>query len=72
MQIHGARMIKRDYTPGGKVRTQLKDLRMALRLAEAARLTLPHLESVASRYQQLVDQGHADLDHSALHTLLTR
>lgn len=72
MQIHGTRMIKRDYTPGGKVRTQLKDLRMALRLAEAARLTLPHLESVASRYQQLVDQGHTDLDHSALHTLLTR
>lgn len=71
MQIHGTRMIKRDYTPGGKVRTQLKDLRMALGLAEAARLTLPHLESVASRYQQLVDQGHADLDHSALHQLLT-
>jgi 3-hydroxyisobutyrate dehydrogenase-like beta-hydroxyacid dehydrogenase len=71
MQIHGTRMIKRNYTPGGKVRTQLKDLRMALVLAEAARLTLPHLESVASRYQQLVDQGRADLDHSALHTLLT-
>lgn len=70
MQIHGTRMIKRDYAPGGKVRTQLKDLRLALRLAEAARLTLPHLESAASRYQQLVDQGDADLDHSALHKLL--
>ncbi|MGH2399634.1 MAG: NAD(P)-dependent oxidoreductase [bacterium] len=70
MQIHGTRMIKRDYTPGGKARTQLKDLRMALRLAEAARLTLPHLTSVASRYQQLVDQGHGDLDHSAIHKLL--
>lgn len=72
MQIHGTRMIKREYTPGGKVKTQLKDLRMALRLAEAVRLTLPHLESAASRYQQLVDQGHADLDHSALHKLLAR
>jgi 3-hydroxyisobutyrate dehydrogenase-like beta-hydroxyacid dehydrogenase len=72
LQIHGTRMIERSYTPGGRVRTQLKDLHLALRLAEAARMTLPHAESAAARYQTLVDQGDGDLDHSALHKLLTR
>ncbi|HET6947518.1 MAG TPA: NAD(P)-dependent oxidoreductase [bacterium] len=72
LQIHGTRMIERAYTPGGKVRTQLKDLRLALRLAEAAQVALPHTESAAARYQALVDQGDGDLDHSALHKLLAR
>lgn len=70
LQIHGTRMINRKYEPGGKVSTQLKDLQMALRLAEAARLSLPHLESAAARYQTLVKKGRAELDHSAVHTLL--
>jgi 3-hydroxyisobutyrate dehydrogenase-like beta-hydroxyacid dehydrogenase len=70
LQIHGARMIARTYTPGGKVRTQLKDLRLAQALAAAAGLHLPHLADTAARYQRLVETGHGDLDHSAIHRLL--
>lgn len=70
LQIHGARMIERAYVPGGKVATQLKDLRLARALAAAASITLPHLESTIARYEQLIDQGDAELDHSALHKLL--
>lgn len=70
LQIHGARMIARAYTPGGKVRTHLKDARLALALAAAAGVHLPHLESVAARFEALVAQGDGDLDHSALHKLL--
>lgn len=70
LQIHGTRMIERSYRPGGKVRTQLKDLRLALDLAAAAGVEMPHTQSAASRYQRLVDQGDGDLDHSALHKLL--
>lgn len=70
LQIHGTRMIERAYTPGGKVRTQLKDLRLALTLAAAAGIDLPHTRSAAARYETLVARGDGDLDHSALHRLL--
>jgi len=70
LQIHGTRMIKRAYVPGGKVATQLKDLRLAMRLAETAGLSLPHLESTTERYRRLVDQGRGEEDTSALHALL--
>ena len=71
LQIHGTRMIKRDYTPGGKTSTQLKDLRLAQNLAATAGLTLPHLNDTIARYEQLIALGHANLDHSALHILLS-
>jgi 2-hydroxy-3-oxopropionate reductase len=70
LQIHGARMIKRDYTPGGYARLHLKDLRMAERLAASVGAELPHFADVMARYQRLVDAGQGDLDHSALHKLL--
>lgn len=70
LQIHGSRMINRAYTPGGKVRTQLKDLHLAQELAHSVAVNLPHLESAIARYQQLMAQGDSDLDHSALHKLL--
>jgi 3-hydroxyisobutyrate dehydrogenase-like beta-hydroxyacid dehydrogenase len=70
LQIHGTRMIARDYRPGGKVSTQLKDLTLARALADDCGLSLPHLDSTLARYQSLVDAGAADLDHSALAKLL--
>jgi 3-hydroxyisobutyrate dehydrogenase-like beta-hydroxyacid dehydrogenase len=70
LQVHGTRMINRTYTPGGRVRTHLKDARLGLALAAAAGARLPHLESVAARFEMLVAQGDGDLDHSALHKLL--
>jgi 3-hydroxyisobutyrate dehydrogenase-like beta-hydroxyacid dehydrogenase len=63
-------MIERAYIPGGRARLHLKDLRMALELAEAASVRLPHLASTAALYERLVAQGDGDLDHSALHKLL--
>jgi 2-hydroxy-3-oxopropionate reductase len=70
LQIHGTRMIQRAYEPGGKAKTQLKDLRLASELADSAAIKLPHLESAIALYEKLVAQGSADLDHSALHKLL--
>jgi 2-hydroxy-3-oxopropionate reductase len=70
LQIHGERMIKRAYIPGAKVRTQLKDLRLAQDLAASVSVELPHLKSTSARYQSLVEQGDGELDHSALHKLL--
>jgi 3-hydroxyisobutyrate dehydrogenase-like beta-hydroxyacid dehydrogenase len=70
LQLHGYRMAKRQYVPGGKIKSQLKDLKLARRMAEKAGVKLPHLESTIQFYKKLVAQGHADMDHSALHKLL--
>ncbi len=70
LQLHGKRMIKRAYVPGGKVITQLKDLRLCFNLAESVSAELPHLESTIQLYELLVSRGEGDLDHSALHKLL--
>lgn len=70
LQIHGTRMIERAHTPGGRARTQLKDLRLAEALAREAGVRLPHLESAIALYEALVARGDGDLDHSALHRLL--
>ncbi len=70
LQIHGTRMIDRAYIPGGRAKTQLKDLRLAIGLAAAARVRLPHLASAAALYEALVARGDGELDHSALHKLL--
>jgi len=70
LQVHGTRMITRTYTPGGRARTHLKDLRLAVGLAEVASVRLPHLKNATALFETLVAQGDGDLDHSALHKLL--
>jgi len=71
LQIHGTRMLERSYVPGGRVKTHLKDLKMALHLAATVSARTPNLRTVTDLYQKLVDRGEGDLDHSALHKLLT-
>ncbi|HBY99126.1 MAG: NAD(P)-dependent oxidoreductase [Ardenticatenaceae bacterium] len=70
LQHHGTRMIARDYQPGAHVKTQLKDLRLAQALADAAGVQLPHLNSTVEFYEALVAQGDVKRDHTALHKLL--
>ena len=70
LQLHGSRMIARRYVPGAKATTQLKDLRLAQKLAAGEGLNLPHLESAIQLYETLIARGDGDLDHSGLHTLL--
>lgn len=70
LQLHGTRMIDRQYMPGGKVKTQLKDLELGQKLAQATGISLPHLESTIKIYLTAVEQGYGDLEHSAIHKLL--
>jgi len=70
LQLHGTRMIKRSYEPGGTANIQLKDLRLARALAETAAVRLPHVESLITFYEKLIAQKDGDLDHSAIHKLL--
>ena len=70
LQLHGTRMIKRSYEPGGKATIQLKDLRLGRALAETAAVRLPHAESLITFYEKLIAQKDGELDHSAIHKLL--
>jgi 2-hydroxy-3-oxopropionate reductase len=66
LQEHGERMLARDFEPGGALRLHLKDLRIALELAEQHGAALPAGEQVARAVEALVEASHGDLDHSAL------
>ncbi|NMT62576.1 NAD(P)-dependent oxidoreductase [Marinobacter orientalis] len=66
LELHGQRMIDRDFSPGAPARIQLKDLRMILDEARSEGLTLPLAQQVHNEYQSLVANGHSDVDHSGL------
>lgn len=66
LELHGARMIARDFTPGGPSRLQLKDLRGVETLANANHLELPLTDTVRAAYEAFVAAGNGDVDHSGL------
>ncbi|GJI92061.1 NAD(P)-dependent oxidoreductase [Duganella hordei] len=64
LDVHGQRMLERNFVAGGQVKTQLKDQRNILAAAEAAGITLPVTQLVTERYQSLVETV-PQADHSA-------
>ncbi|BDT61430.1 dehydrogenase [Massilia varians] len=64
LEVHGQRMLERNFVPGGQVKSQLKDLRNALAAAEAAGLTLPVTELVTRRYAT-IEEALPTADHAA-------
>lgn len=66
LQLHGQRMIDRDFTPRGRMSVQLKDLRNVLATAEEIGFSAPITQRFEQLYAEAVDHGLADLDHSGL------
>jgi 2-hydroxy-3-oxopropionate reductase len=67
LELHGKRMIERDFKPGGPVHLQVKDLDTILATAAEEGLNLPLVKDVRARFAALRDDlGGAMLDHSAL------
>ncbi|MBT3046135.1 MAG: NAD(P)-dependent oxidoreductase [Candidatus Thiodiazotropha sp.] len=66
LELHGQRMIEEDFEPGGRCRTQLKDLQQALDFAAELGISLPATELCRDLYRSLLEAGDGDLDHSAL------
>jgi 2-hydroxy-3-oxopropionate reductase len=64
LSLHGTRMAQRDFAKRATMRVQLKDLDNALRVA--GNLQLPITELVRSLYGRAIEQGDAELDHSAV------
>ncbi|MBO6849788.1 MAG: NAD(P)-dependent oxidoreductase [Marinobacter sp.] len=66
LELHGQRMIDREFAPGAPARIQLKDMRMILDEARAEGLTLPLSQQVHNEYLSLIANGHSEVDHSGL------
>ena len=66
LELHGQRMIDRNFVPGGLIKNQIKDLKAALEVAETLGLQLPLTDRVCELFVALAEAGKEDLDHSAL------
>lgn len=66
LELHGKRMVADDFTPGGRAKTQLKDMVQAMYLAAELGLALPATELSRDLYTRMVEAGWGDLDHSGL------
>ncbi len=61
LEVHGQRMLDRNFMPGGQVKTQLKDLDNILDAANTAGISLPVTDLVTAHYRELVKSTpHAD------------
>ncbi len=66
LEIHGKRMIDRQFAPGGSSANQSKDLDAVMATAKALSLTLPLTEAVHAEFTEFVARGNGETDHSAL------
>jgi 2-hydroxy-3-oxopropionate reductase len=66
LEVHGERMIKRDFQPGFRVELHRKDLNLALSCAHALDVSLPGAAIVRELFNACLARGGAKWDHSAL------
>jgi 3-hydroxyisobutyrate dehydrogenase-like beta-hydroxyacid dehydrogenase len=66
LQVHGQRMVERDFAARAKMTVQLKDMRNAMATAAELGLKTPVTALFESLYADAVDHGFADLDHAGL------
>ena len=70
LELHGKRMIDDNFEPGGRAKTQRKDMFEATEFASTLGIELPALNLNLELYDKLLDRGWGDLDHSALYKLI--
>jgi 2-hydroxy-3-oxopropionate reductase len=66
LEVHGERMIKRNFQPGFRVELHQKDLNLALSGARALGVSLPSTATVQELFNACAAGGDAKSDHSAL------
>lgn len=70
LDLHGDRMVRRDFAPGGRATLQLKDVRLMCQLAESVGLDSPTLRNSLAQWEKFVhERDLGDLDHSGLFRL---
>ena len=66
LQVHGQRMVERDFAPRARMSVQLKDLRNALATAEEIGFDAPVTKLFEQLYADGIEHGLTDLDHAGL------
>jgi len=66
LEVHGERMIKRNFNPGFRIELHQKDLNLALEGARALGLALPNTASAQQLFSACAANGGRAWDHSAL------
>jgi 2-hydroxy-3-oxopropionate reductase len=69
LDLHGKRMIDGNFVPGFKVKLHKKDMGIALQTGANHHVSLKATELIAGLMNQLVSEGHGELDHSSLFML---
>ncbi len=66
LELHGKRMVERNFVPGGKVRLHQKDLDIVLEAAKDVGVYMPGTALVTQIWNSLAAMGGLDWDHSAI------
>ncbi|MBL0719688.1 NAD(P)-dependent oxidoreductase [Piscinibacter sp. Jin2] len=66
LEVHGQRMVQRDFAKRAAMTVQLKDLRNALATAAGDGTELPITTLFAQLYAEAIAHGHAEADHAGL------
>ncbi len=66
LEVHGERMIKRNFEPGGRIELHQKDLNNALTGARALNLSLPNTARCQELFNACAAHGGSAWDHSAM------
>jgi len=72
LQVHGQRMVERDFAPRGRISVQRKDMHNAVDTAAELGFEAPVTQLLTQLYDQAAEHGLADLDQAALFTELAR
>ncbi len=66
LDLHGERMLGRNFTPGFRVRLHQKDLNLALQSARSLGVSLPNTATAQELFNAVAAQGDIDQDHSSI------
>lgn len=72
LQVHGQRMVERDFAPRGRISVQCKDMHNALDTAAELGFVAPATQLLTQLYDQAAAQGLSEMDQAALFIALAR
>ena len=70
LDIKAPKVLAGDFTPGGKVDSQVKDLRYAMQMARKLKVSLPVTSVVNELFHAVQYAGRGGWDHAAIITLI--
>ena len=72
LEVHGERMVKRNFEPGFRIALHQKDLNLALQGARSLGVSLPNTATCQELFNAAVAAGGAAWDHSGMARVLER